>query len=176
MLFLVSAAKKQRSEVRMSQLNSHDRKLFEEAKAKEIDSWLSTETVCKILRNKVPRENVMRCRWILTWKDADNSEGSQQDSKTSGIRPPVQAPRLKPKARLVVLGFEDPLVDQIPRDSPTMSKLSRVLILQHAASLGYDICSFDIKTAFLRGTEQSKRILGIEPPEELRVKMKPSTQ
>ena len=172
MLFLVSAAKKQRSEVRMSQLNSHDRKLFEEAKAKEIDSWLSTETVCKILRNKVTRENVMRCRWILTWKDADNSEESQQDSKTSGIRPPVQAPRLKPKARLVVLGFEDPLVDQIPRDSPTMSKLSRVLILQHAASLGYDICSFDIKTAFLRGTEQSKRILGIEPPEELRVKMK----
>jgi hypothetical protein len=66
MTFLVSAANKQRSEVRISNLNPQDRKLFEAAKAKEIDSWLSTETVCRILRNKVPRENVMRCRWILT--------------------------------------------------------------------------------------------------------------
>ena len=78
---------------------------------------------------------------------------------------------LEDQARLVVLGFEDPMVDQIPRDSPTMSKLSRVLILQHAASLGYEIGSFDIKTAFLRGTENSQRILGIEPPEKLREKM-----
>ena len=77
----------------------------------------------------------------------------------------------KPKARLVVLGFEDPLVDQIPRDSPTMSKLSRVLILQHAASLGWDIHSFDIKTAFLRGTEKNPRLLGMEPPEEMRRKI-----
>ena len=37
--------------------------------------------------------------------------------------------------------------------------------------MGYDIGSFDIKTAFLRGTENSQRVLGIEPPEELRNKM-----
>ena len=171
MSFLVSAAKKQRSEVKISHLNPQERKLFEEAKAKEIESWLSTETVCKILRNKVPRENVMRCRWILTWKDVDPSEASPDSQRPHQKLPHVQAPRLKAKARLVVLSFEDPMVDQIPRDSPTMSKLSRVLILQHAASLGYDISSFDIKTAFLRGTENSQRILGIEPPEELRHKM-----
>ena len=53
-----------------------------------------------------------------------------------------------------------------------MSKLSRVLILQHAASRGWDIHSFDIKTAFLRGTEQSNRILGLEPPAEMRTQMK----
>ena len=171
MSFLVSAAKKQRSEVKISHLSPQERKLFEEAKAKEIESWLSTETVCKILRNKVPRENVMRCRWILTWKDADPSEVSHDGQRPHQQLPHVQAPRLKAKARLVVLGFEDPMVDQIPRDSPTMSKLSRVLILQHAASMGYDIGSFDIKTAFLRGTENSQRVLGIEPPEELRNKM-----
>jgi hypothetical protein len=52
-----------------------------------------------------------------------------------------------------------------------MSKLSRVLTLQHAASLGWDIHSFDIKTAFLRGTERNPRLLGMEPPEEMRRKM-----
>ena len=166
MAFLVSAAKKkQRSEVKLSTLNAHERKLFEEAKGKEIDSWLSTDTVTRILRHQVPRENILRCRWILTWKEAD-AEPTQEAS----------SPQKKAKARLVVLGFEDPLVDQIPRDSPTMSKLSRVLILQHAASMGWDIGSFDIKTAFLRGTENSDRILGLEPPEEMRNKMKLKSQ
>ena len=78
----------------------------------------------------------------------------------------------KAKARLVVLGFEDPLIDQIPRDSPTMSKLSRVLIMQYAASSKWDLHSFDIHTAFLRGTERNQRLLGMEPPEEMRRKMK----
>jgi len=76
-----------------------------------------------------------------------------------------------PKAQLVVLGFEDPMVDQIPRDSPMMSKLSRVLIMQHAASMHWAIHSFDIKTAFLRGTEDSSRVLGMEPPPDMKEKM-----
>eukprot|EP00435_Cladocopium_sp_Y103_P023342 s473_g5.t1 len=177
MLFLVSAAKRQRSEVKISSLGPTERKLFEDAKMKEVDSWLATSTVCKILRHQVPTENILRCRWILTWKDADETASVSNVSS-----PSAQQPRQKPKARLVVLGFEDPLVDQIPRDSPTMSKLSRVLILQHAASKGWDIHSFDIKrwdihsfdikTAFLRGTENSNRTLGMEPPEEMRSKMR----
>ena len=143
----------------MSQLNNKDRELFQAAKEKEVDSWIDTETVARILRNKVPRENVLRSRWILKWKEVDEIN--------------YQGPaKYKPKARLVVLGFEDPLVDSIPRDSPTMSKMSRMLILQYAASMRWTIESFDIKTAFLRGQEQSTRILGMEPPEELRKKMK----
>ena len=160
MAFLVSAAKRQRSEVKMHQLSNEERKLFQEAKEKEIQSWLSTETVCKVLRHQIPTENVMRCRWILTWKPTDN------------VGKDNQSPSHVPKARLVVLGYEDPLVHEIPRDSPTMSKLARMLIIQFAASNHWDIESFDIKTAFLRGEEKSNRILGLEPPAELREKMK----
>ena len=159
MAFLVSAAKRQRSEIKMSHLNQQDRELFQAAKEKEVDSWIDTETVAKILRNRVPRENVLRSRWILTWKEVDEAN----------YKGPT---KYKPKARLVVLGYEDPLVDSIPRDSPTMSKMSRMLILQYASSMRWNIESFDIKTAFLRGQEQSTRILGMEPPEELRKKMK----
>ena len=149
MSFLVSAAKGQRSEVKMSQLSSAEKELFQQAKQKEIESWLSTDTVAKVLRHQIPEENILRCRWILTWKPVDDAKADQ--------------PKHVPKARLVVLGYEDPLVHEIPRDSPTMSKLSRMLILQLAASKGWDIESFDIKTAFLREQEQGDRILGIEP-------------
>lgn len=162
MAFLVSAAKRQRSEVKLHQLTSEEKKMFQQAKDKEIQSWLTTETVCRILRSQIPPENVMRCRWILTWKPTD--EGAIDKSKTS--------PQHVPKARLVVLGYEDPLVHEIPRDSPTMSKLARMLILQYAASKHWNIESFDIKTAFLRGEEHSDRVLGLEPPTELREKMK----
>ena len=158
MAFLVSAAKRQRSEVKMTQLTHEERQMFKEAKNKEIDSWIATETVAKVLRHQIPAENIMRCRWILTWKPVDQPKAGEQ--------------KHTPKARLVVLGYEDPLVHEIPRDSPTMSKLSRMLILQTAASRGWNIESFDIKTAFLRGQEQGNRTLGLEPNEELRERLK----
>ena len=163
MAFLVSAARKQRSEVKMVELDARDRALFEKAKKNEIESWISTETIAKILRHQIPRENIMKCRWILTWKPIDPDEQQSSDSKTH--------PRHKPKARLVVLGFQDPQVDSIPRDSPTVSKLSRMLILQFAASQQWKIGSFDIKTAFLRGQSRDNRILGIEPPKELKERL-----
>ncbi len=166
MAFLVPAAKRQRSEAKMHQLSSEEKKMFQQAKDKEIQSWLSTETVCKILRNQVPPENIMRCRWILTCKPTDDEQNHQ--GKTS--------PQHVPKARLVVLGYEDPLVHEIPRDPPTMSKLARMLIIQFAASQHWDIESFDIKTAFLRGEEHSDRILGLEPPAELREKLRLAPQ
>ena len=110
--FLVSAAKRQRSEVKLSTLTSTERQLFDAAKEKEIQSWLDTQTVCRILRHKIPMQN------ILT----------------------------------------------------TLSKLSRNLLLQACVSNRWEIGSFDIKTAFLRGRADS-RMLGVEPPPELRAKM-----
>ena len=160
MAFLVSASKKQRSEIKLADLNEKDRKLFQEAKEKEIDSWISTDTIARIIRHQIPQQNILRSRWILTWKSVDGEKDDKGNQRT------------KPKARLVVLGYQDPEVDTIPRDSPTMTKLSRMMILQYAASQQWDIESFDIKTAFLRGQEQGNRVLGMEPPKELREKMK----
>jgi hypothetical protein len=47
-----------------------------------------------------------------------------------------------------------------------------MLILQYAAGPHWDIQSFDIQTAFLRGCEQGQRVLGMEPPEEMRQRLK----
>ena len=156
---IASCAKRQRSEVKITNLTEAQRQRFLEAKHQEIDSWLTTGTVAKVLRHQIPMENIMRCRWILTWKEVDPTENPKGETH-------------KPKARLVVLGFEDPMVDEIPRDSPTLSKLSRMLLLQTASSNKWEIGSFDIKTAFLRGsTENQERKLAIEPPEEMRNRM-----
>ena len=161
MAFLVSAAKRQRSEVKLSDLTAEDRERFRQAKMKEVESWISTETITKIMRNQIPKANILRSRWILTWKEVDPTADQPQQSQ-----------KMKPKARLVVLGFEDPEVSEIPRDSPTMNKLTRMLLLQYCASRKWDIQSFDVQTAFLRGSEQSNRVLGMEPPEEMRQKLK----
>ena len=156
---LASAAKKQRAEVKEKQLSEADRQLFLGAKRKEISSWLSTETVRKIARSQIPEEQILRSRWVLTWKPIDDS-GQESGSTQS-----------KPKARLVILGFEDPHIETLSRDAPTMGKDSRMLVLQYAASARWSLRSFDIQTAFLRGSRQDGRVLGMEPPEEMRQQM-----
>ena len=70
-----------------------------------------------------------------------------------------------------ILGYEDPDITDIPRDSPTLQKESRSLILQLCASRKWVIRSFDIKTAFLRGSRRDDRVLGMEPPMEMREKV-----
>lgn len=156
---LTSTAKKQRAEVRMVDLSREDQQKFQDAKRKEVDQWLDTETVRRILRSKIPEENIMKCRWILTWKEIDPSERIASGDKH------------KAKARLVILGYQDPNIEEIPRDSPTLQKESRSLLLQVCASKKWQIESFDIKTAFLRGSRRDNRILGVEPPKEMRERM-----
>ena len=118
-VLLATAAKRQRSEVRMSELAPEDKAKFDQAKLNEINQWLDTGTVQKILRYKIPPEQILRCRWALTWK-------TPEPGSTSGDR--------RAKARLVVLGYEDPQIDAIPRDSPTLSKDSRMLVPTHRIS------------------------------------------
>ena len=154
---LVSTAKKQRAEVREKALSPADLALFRAAKEKEIRSWLSTETVRKIARSQIPEEQILRSRWVLTWKPVEPT-GEEENT----------GPKFKPKARLVILGYEDPQLESLARDSPTRGKDSRSLIFQYAASTRTKIRSFDIQTAFLRGSRQDGRILGMEPPEEMK--------
>ncbi len=73
----------------------------------------------------------------------------------------------KAKARLVILGYLDPKIDEIPRDSPTLGRHSKMLLLQMISSQGWMLTSFDIKAAFLQGKPQTDRVLAIEPVEEL---------
>jgi hypothetical protein len=60
---------------------------------------------------------------------------------------------------------------EIHRDSPTLNKLSKMLLLQLVASKSWGLRSFDIKAAFLQGKPQSGRVIGLEPVPELAKRM-----
>ena len=160
MAFLASTSKKQRSEVKVTELTPSQRAEFDQAKNSEIQNWLNTKTVAKLCRHQVSPKDIMRCRWILTWKPLDEQESAEQQKSH------------KAKARLVVLGFMDPSINTIQRDSPTLNRHSRMLILQLIASRGWTLRSFDIKAAFLQGQPQEGRMLALEPVPELRAAMK----
>eukprot|EP00435_Cladocopium_sp_Y103_P029044 s3886_g7.t1 len=170
---LATTAKKQRTEVKLTELTAKERAEFEKAKTAEVANWIHTGTINKILRNQIPSDQILRCRWILTWKPIDtvgenvSNVQAKQHEKTNKL-PPAHNPTHKPKARLVVLGYLDPQIENIPRDSPTLSKTARMMTLQAIASHGWDARSFDIKAAFLQGQPQSDRVMAIEPVPELR--------
>ena len=92
----------------------------------------------------VDQERILRARWVLTWT-------------ASG----------KAMARLCVLGFQDPDLTEVPRDSPTLSTASEALILEWVASHKYRLISGDIQPAFLSADEDVRNIF-IAPPDDVR--------
>ena len=153
--FVAEPAKKQRTEVKMHELNAADRALFEKAKETEIANWLKTGSVVPLLRDKVAASEIIRCRWLLVWKPLDPTD----------IQP--GGPTRKAKARLVILGFQDPQIEDLVRDSPTLGKTTRMLLLQLVASEKWALRSFDIKAAFLQGETDGARRIAVEPVPEL---------
>ena len=149
-VMLATTERKKRVEVRLRDLSQQEREQFVGAKGKEVRAWLDHGTVKKVVGGTLSDQQLMRCRWVLTWK-APETEGG---------------PR-RAKARLVVLGFEDPDLSDIPNDAPTLGKDGRQLLLQMVASRGWTLINFDVSTAFLQGKGDGRK-LGIHPPEELR--------
>ena len=88
-------------------MTEKERELFLTAIAAEWNSWLSHEAVSLVLRSGIPRERILRRRWVLT-------------SKSTGAA----------KARLVVVGFKDPDLATIERDAPTLSQAGEHLIFR----------------------------------------------
>ena len=108
-------------------------KEFQAAKHKELDTWLENETVSAALRSGIPLKRIMKVRWVLTWKEPE---------------PGSDLPR-RAKARLVVVGFQDPDLTSLARDSPTLSLRSRLLFLAYVAAAKGQLEKGDIKNAFL---------------------------
>ncbi|CAE7356819.1 RE2, partial [Symbiodinium necroappetens] len=151
LIAVAAAMKRARSEVCLKDLSAKELELFDLAKQKEINCWVQTSAIRGILRRKLNPEQILKSRWILTWKPPEEGETQQ-----------------RAKARLVVLGFQDPKLTEVSRDAPTLSKEGRAVVLQTIASRRFQLSSFDIKTAFLRGKADATNPLAMEPPKELR--------
>ena len=108
MIQVAAAAKRSRAEVSLKRLSPAERTMFETAKEKELSCWVQTNAIRRILRSKLNPEQILRSRWVLTWKDAEPGSSTK-----------------KAKARLVVLGYQDPDLTSVARDSPTLSREGR---------------------------------------------------
>ena len=141
--------RKQKVEIQWNTLTESDKVKFQAAKQKEIKAWVDHKTVCRLAKGTLSDSQIMRCRWIFTWKPP--APGTTEE---------------RAKARLVIRGFEDPQLSTIASDAPTLTKDGKQLILQQVASRGWTMVNFDISTAFLKG-EGDCRKLGIHAPVEL---------
>ena len=76
-------------------------------------------------------ERLLRMRWVLTWK---YTEGGDK----------------KAKAQLVILGYQQPELTNVPTAAPTLGKMSRRLFLQACALHKLRVHFGDVPSAFLQ--------------------------
>ena len=166
-VLLAAEMRAKRVEVRLKDLGQDDQLRMAIAKDKELRAWLHHATIRKVTHGKIPEHALMRCRWLLTWKTASGGEAPED----------LNAEGKKAKARLIVIGYEDPDIDSIANDAPTLTKDGRMMVLQATASHRWELVSFDISTAFLHGKGDG-RLLGLHPTPEIReaLHMSPSDQ
>eukprot|EP00435_Cladocopium_sp_Y103_P009291 s2999_g2.t1 len=117
---------------------------FQKAKAKEISSWVR-ESAVKLASKDVPRSRLLKMRWIYTIKHDDTA-----------------------KARLVIIGYQDPDLMSLQKTSPVMTRRTRGLFLTKCAISGWTALKGDVKAAFLQGLEsETEREIFAAPVEEL---------
>ena len=116
--------------------------LVEQAKQKELSSWIKNEVY-----TVVPDVGQSRIttRWICREK---------LEKGTKLI-----------KARLVARGFQDENAGSVRTDSPTCSKEGLKFVLCVIMSYGWSCNSLDIKTAFLQSEKMDRPVHLLPPPE-----------
>ena len=145
--FVVSSLKKKRVEISEKTLNAEEKELIRLAKGKEIKEFIKEHVVEAIKdAHLIPPEQIMRMRWVLTWK-------RQEDGTKKG------------KARLVVLGFEDPYLGTEQTSSPTLNKRSKQMLLQICVQNNWRLLKGDVTAAFLQGRNLEQCKYALAPPE-----------
>lgn len=145
--FVVNSLRKQRVEVNERKLNAEDKELIRTAKGKEIKEFVREKVVEALKQGEmVNPEEVMKMRFVLTWKK--NPDGTK-----------------KGKARLVVLGFQDPYLGHEQTCAPTLNKRSKQILLQVVVQNGWNLEKGDVTAAFLQGRPLTKSKYAMAPEE-----------
>ncbi|CAE7454855.1 RE1 [Symbiodinium sp. CCMP2592] len=131
--YVAGMIKRRAVEVSERRLSAEDQLKFKAAKAVEVKNFLSAQAFEALPSHLKPsREQAIGMRWLLTWKVQD--DGS-----------------VKPKARAILLGYQDPSYEHRSTTAPVMTRQTRQLFLQAAANRRWRIQKGDISGAFLQG-------------------------
>ena len=146
---LIASTIRKGAEVSLRQLDKEARKDFDIAKSAEIQSWLRYEAVTAALRSQYHHRDIMKMRWVLRYKES-----------------------VKPKARLVIIGYHDPRVgSDVRTEAPVASRRGRSLFFMATAHNQFSFEKGDVKNAFLQGTFDDNVVngeLATEPFPDLR--------
>lgn len=136
--------KKVRSaEVKWHLLSPEKKEAFQAAKQAEVDQWIQAEAVKRAV-GPIPKGRTLKTRWVLTYKE-------------SGA----------PKARIVLIGYQDPDLESLQSSAPTMSRRTRQVALQYSSVRQWRLLKADVKAAFLQGeaTEKDRLVYALPVPE-----------
>ncbi|CAE7357392.1 RE1 [Symbiodinium sp. CCMP2592] len=145
--YFMNSMKKRAVEVSEKRLTDEERALFRSAKLVEVKNFVAAQAFETIPEGQRPsKEQAVNMRWILTWKQKE--DGS-----------------VKPKARAVLLGYQDPAYEHRATTAPVMSRQTRQLVLQIAANRNWRVAKGDVSGAFLQGREYPDTLYCIPCPE-----------
>ena len=180
------------SEVHYRNLRPEERPLFDNAKTSEVSSFLKTSAVRRCLSYEENQkaqnsDRVLRARWVLVWKDvpAESRPEAALDRKNNPLTTYDESLTRKAKARIVLLGFQHPDLEQssFVTTAPVQSQLMKHLSLITVAQRGWKLEGLDMKTAFLQtggdsmeakelwtpGVPELRKALGASDGELLRI-------
>ena len=146
----VEPKSKDKNNLDEKKMSLSDRLAFTEAKRKELTSFFQHDVWEFCDPQDAKPDRVLKAHFILKW--STNADGS---------------PRAK--ARLITQGFRDPdaLSGALRTNSPTLTRLSRGMILSLASLMTWTPFTSDISTAFLQGKSHHKdRTLWIKLPRD----------
>ena len=161
---VASVARKRRCEVSYRQLSARERLGMRAAKKKEFAQWLSSSVLNLAAAKGVPHARIVRCRWVLTFKKVEANPAAPLNEVKDFNLPDEQVKedftdlgdgRLC-KARLVILGYEDPDIGQYATYAPTARRDSKGWLFAVAAHRGWQLHSLDAKAAFLNGRASAR--------------------
>ena len=115
------------------------------AKTKELKDFQNYD-VYEVV-DKPENKNIIGTEWVLVEKE--KPDGS-----------------IVTKARLCLRGDQEQGIHLIPRESPTVNKISVKILVTLAISQGWDVRSCDVERAFLQ-TEDITREIFVKPPVEM---------
>ena len=133
--FLSSQLRRRGVEVSERNMDDEELKLMQTAKQEEVKKFIGADALKCLPPHLQPSKQVaMKMRWVLTWKKGDDGTRS-------------------PKARCLVLGYQDPHYESRQTMAPTMSRTTRQVLLGLATALKMRVSKGDVSGAFLQGRE-----------------------
>ncbi|OLQ06318.1 Retrovirus-related Pol polyprotein from transposon TNT 1-94 [Symbiodinium microadriaticum] len=145
--YFVGSLKRRAVELSERKMTADEREAFRGAKAVEVKNFVASKAFEILPEGLRPdKAQAIGMRWILTWK-----------LKEDGSR--------KPKARAVLLGYQDEAYEHRATTSPVMTRQTRQLLLQLTAWKRWRVQKGDVTGAFLQSRQYPDTLYCIPCPE-----------